>query len=194
MRKTLILIAAAILGLAGGLYLALGRDASAPATAVDIAALEALRDDSMAKLSFGAARGSEVEFTSAEGDPMTLAAYDGQVVVLNFWATWCAPCRVEMPHLSELQAELGGDDFQVVTVAMGQNARPAMERFLAEIGVDNLPLHTDPRQALGRDMGIMLLPATLILDRDGNEIARMQGEADWASDSAKAIVRALIDG
>lgn len=194
MQKALILIAAAILGLAGGLYLALGRDASAPQAQVDTAALETLRDETMAKLSFAPARGSDVAFTSEDGEPMTLDAYQGQYVLLNFWATWCAPCRTEMPHLSELQAELGGENFQVVTIATGQNPRPAMERFFTEIGVENLPLHTDPRQALSRDFGIFGLPVTVILGPNGEEIGRLQGDADWASDSAKAIIAALISG
>ena len=119
--------------------------------------------------------------------------YAGKHVVLNFWATWCAPCRHEMPHLSELQAELGGDSFEVVTVATGVNQRPAMERFLAEIGVDNLPKHTDGNSALARDMGVIGLPVTLILDPEGQEIARLIGDADWASDNAKDILTALIE-
>ena len=123
---------------------------------------------------------------------MTLADYEGQIVVLNFWATWCAPCRKEMPHLSALQDEMGGDDLQVVTVATGRNARPAMERFLAEIEVDNLPLHTDERQSLARSMGVLGLPATIILDREGRELGRMQGDADWSSQSAVAILTEII--
>ena len=115
------------------------------------------------------------------------------MVVLNFWATWCAPCRKEMPHLSALQDEMGGDDLQVVTVATGRNPRPAMERFFAEIGVENLPLHTDERQSLSRSMGVLGLPATIILDRDGRELGRMQGEADWSSLSATRILQAIID-
>jgi thiol-disulfide isomerase/thioredoxin len=114
--------------------------------------------------------------------------------VLNFWATWCAPCRKEMPQLSELQAELGGDAFEVVTIATGRNPPQAMQRFFEEIGVDNLPLHMDPKQALAREMAVMGLPITVILNPEGQEIARMRGDADWSSDSAKAIVSALIAG
>lgn len=95
--------------------------------------------------------------------------------------------------LSELQAELGGDDFDVVTVATGRNPLPAITAFFDEIGVDNLPLHRDPKQQLAREMGIFGLPITVILNRDGQEIARLQGDAHWNSDSAKAILRTLID-
>jgi thiol-disulfide isomerase/thioredoxin len=112
---------------------------------------------------------------------------------VNFWATWCAPCRAEMPHLSNLQTQLGSDDLSVVTIATGRNPRPAMERFFEEISVDNLPLHADPRSTLARNMGVLGLPITVILDRDGQEIARLQGDADWSSESAIAILTALRD-
>lgn len=162
----------------------------------DVPALEALREGDMRKLNFHGDPypPSTVAFTAENGEEMTLAAYGGQIVLVNFWATWCDPCRAEMPHLAALQDALGGDDFQVVTVATGRNPRPAMEAFFEDIGVDNLPLHADPRQALARNMGVLGLPASVILDRDGREIARLLGEADWSSDSARAILTALIDG
>jgi len=193
MKKPLILTAAAIIGLAGGLYFALGQGGSPAVAERDFTAFAEMREGDMLKLQFGADRGSDVVFTSEDGGDITLSEYAGKHVVLNFWATWCAPCRHEMPHLSELQAELGGDNFEVVTVATGVNQRPAMERFLAEIGVDNLPKHTDGNSALARDMGVIGLPVTLILDPEGQEIARLIGDADWASDNAKDILTALIE-
>ncbi len=157
--------------------------------------IAALREGDMRKLIVHSApvAGSDVPFTAEDGSEMTLAAYEGKYVVLNFWATWCAPCRKEMPMLSAMQAELGGDTFEVVTIATGRNPRPAMERFFAEIEVDNLPLHTDARQSLARSLGILGLPITLILNPEGQEIARLQGDADWSSDSAYAIIEALLD-
>ncbi|MFQ6551299.1 TlpA disulfide reductase family protein [Aestuariibius insulae] len=157
-------------------------------------ALEALKDGDMRKLVVHSepAAMPEATFTGEDGSEMTLAEYEGQVVLLNFWATWCAPCRKEMPHLSELQTELGGSDFQVVTVATGRNPPEGMVRFLEEIGVDNLPLHRDPRQKLARGAGVLGLPVTVLLDREGREIARLQGDANWASDSAKAMIGAVM--
>jgi thiol-disulfide isomerase/thioredoxin len=137
---------------------------------------------------------SDAPFATWDGGEARLSDYAGKHIVLNFWATWCAPCRKEMPQLSELQAELGGDAFEVVTIATGRNPPQAMQRFFEEIGVDNLPLHMDPKQALARDMAVMGLPITVILNPEGQEIARMRGDADWSSDSAKAIVSALIAG
>lgn len=131
-------------------------------------------------------------FTSEDGEPMTLDAFHGQVVVLNFWATWCPPCRKEMPDLDALNQSMGGDDFQVVTVATGRNSPAAMRRFFEETEIESLPLHNDPTMAMARDMSVLGLPVTVILDRAGQEIARMQGEADWNSDSARAVLQAMI--
>lgn len=166
----------------------------ANAALADMAAIEALRDGDMRKLTFHAAPvpAALTPFDDGTGVQVTLAVWRGQYVVLNFWATWCAPCRVEMPTLSALQSELGGDRFQVVTVAVGRNDPVAMDQFFAGIGVTNLPLFRDPTQALSRDMGVMGLPITVIIDPAGMEIARLQGDADWNSDSARAIIAALI--
>lgn len=161
----------------------------------DISSFEALREGDMRKLNFHSTPepAADAAFTAEDGSEMTLADYEGQITVVNFWATWCAPCRKEMPDLSDLQTQLGDDDFSVVTIATGRNPRPAMERFFAEIEVDNLPLHTDPRSALARNMGVLGLPITLILDRQGREMARLQGDAKWNSESAVAILTAIKD-
>jgi len=175
--------------------LALGANLGA-AAAADIAALEALREGDMRKLMFHAAPKPVplTEFERADGTPGTLADYRGRHVVLNFWATWCAPCRAEMPTLASLQAELGNEAFSVVTIATGRNPPPAMKKFFDEIGVTNLPLHRDPRSALAREIGVFGLPVTMILDPEGNELARLTGDADWNSASARALIRALIEG
>ncbi len=161
--------------------------------AADVALAESLREGTMKKLIFSDAKPvSEEVFTDTAGVEMTLADFQGKHVLVNFWATWCSPCRKEMPQLAELQEELGGETFEVVTIATGRNPLPAIDRFFEEIGVDNLPKYLDPRSKLARDAGVLGLPITLILDPEGMEIARMRGDAEWNSDSAKAIVRALI--
>ena len=181
------------LGRLTALYTALLLGASA--ALADNAAIVDLREGDMRKLIFHEAPVAvpEAAFESFGGEAMDLSPYDGKIVVLNFWATWCAPCRKEMPQLSELETEFGGDDFAVVTIATGRNPPEGMTRFFDEIGVDNLPLYRDPRQSMARSMGVLGLPVTVVIDRDGTEIARMQGDADWASHSAKAIVAALVE-
>lgn len=176
------------------LYMAMALGANA--AMADIATLEALRDGDMKKLNFLSAPAPvpETEYTRADGTIGTLADFQGRYVVLNFWATWCAPCRAEMPTLSNLQTEMGSEDFEVVTIATGRNAPTAMAKFFDEIGVDNLPLHTDPKSALARAMGVFGLPITIIIDPEGHEIARLQGDAHWDSESAKAIIAALVEG
>jgi thiol-disulfide isomerase/thioredoxin len=161
----------------------------------DTAALEALREGDMQKLTFHAEPKpvSETEFTLADGAGTgTLADYRGKYVLLNFWATWCAPCRKEMPMLAALQEEFGGETFEVVTLATGRNSPVGIQKFFDEIGVTNLPRHQDPKQAVARDMAVLGLPITVLIDPEGNEIARLQGDADWSSDSARAIIAALV--
>jgi len=171
------------------LYLSLAFGANA-----DTAVLEALRDGQMKKLQFHSepADTSTKAFLDADDSESSLAAYNGRIVVLNFWATWCAPCRKEMPSLSRLQAEFSPDQLAVVTLAIGRNTPTGIRKFFEEIGVDNLPHYRDKRQGVASDMGVLGLPVTVILDREGREIARLIGDAEWDTDSAKAIVTALI--
>ncbi len=168
----------------------------ANAAAADTASLEALREGDMKKLMFHAEPKpvAEAEFGHIDGTTHTLAEYRGKWVVLNFWATWCAPCRKEMPMLAALETDYGGDGFAVVTVATGRNSPIAIERFFDEIGVTNLPLFVDPDLNLARPLGVVGLPITVILDPEGQEVARMIGEATWDGESARAILTALISG
>ena len=94
--------------------------------------------------------------------------------------------------LSELQTQFGGDDFEVLTIATGRNSPAGITKFFADTGITNLPRHQDPKQKLASQMGIFGLPITVILDREGREVARLRGDADWASDSAKAVIAELI--
>lgn len=135
---------------------------------------------------------SALPFVLADDTEGALVDYAGQHVLLNFWATWCAPCREEMPSLQTLQDTLGGEAFQVVTLATGRNPPQAIRRFFDDEGITTLPQHRDINQQIAREMGIFGLPITVVLDPQGQEIARLRGDADWASPEAIAILEALI--
>ncbi|MEM8979417.1 MAG: TlpA disulfide reductase family protein [Pseudomonadota bacterium] len=170
-------------------------DTSAPGSTTAQTVAE-LRQGTMQKLQFHneAKPVSQTAFLGEDGDTLDMEAFEGKHVILNFWATWCAPCRKEMPMLSALQTEFGGPDFEIVTVSTGRGNPIALTKFFDEIGVSNLPEHRDPDQAFARDMGVLGLPITVMISPDGEEVARMQGDAHWDSPSAKAIVAAWVAG
>ncbi len=192
-KSALVYMALAACAIAAVAFVAL-RDPASQGTASNMSAAAALREGDMKKLNFHSDLRaiSEKPFVTTDGNKRALADYQGKVVLLNFWATWCAPCRKEMPMLAELQRQMGGDAFQVVTLATGRNPLPAMQKFFDEIGVDNLPLYRDPKQEIARDMSVLGLPATVLIDREGREIARMTGDADWSGASARAILEHVI--
>ncbi|MBD3664036.1 TlpA disulfide reductase family protein [Sulfitobacter aestuariivivens] len=159
-------------------------------------ALMDLRDGDMKKLVIHETPQSTTDASfqlEDDGGTATLADYQGKYVLVNFWATWCAPCRKEMPQINALQKEFGGDDFEVLTIATGRNSPTGIVKFFEEAGIDSLPRHQDPKQAVASQMGIFGLPITVILNPEGKEIARLRGDATWDSDSAKSIIKALID-
>jgi thiol-disulfide isomerase/thioredoxin len=172
------------------LYLAVATGANA----ADLDTLNALRDGDMKKLNFHAepVAVSDAVFTDRDGAEFTLADWQGKVVLLNFWATWCAPCRQEKPALDALQRELGGEDFEVIAIATGRNGLEDIERFNTDVGVTALETHLDPQSTLARAMTVPGLPVTVVVNREGAEIARLMGGADWTAPSARAIVERLI--
>jgi len=131
-------------------------------------------------------------FMAADGTPTTLADFSGKVVLLNIWATWCVPCREEMPALDKLKTKLGGKDFQVVAVNIDKGGPGKAATFLKETGATNLALYTDPSGKLFATLKAVGMPTTLIIDRQGREIARLVGPADWASPEAIKVIEAAI--
>lgn len=159
----------------------------------DVAAAEAVRAGEMQKLNFADPKAlPEFELVGMQDEARSLSEFQGKWTLVNFWATWCAPCRHEMPSLDALQGALGGEDFTVVTVATGRNAVPAITEFFAEAGVTRLPVLRDPKAQLARQMGVAGLPVTVILNPEGQEVGRLIGDADWNSADAQAVIAALI--
>ena len=138
----------------------------------------------------------DLAFQDASGKPLTLANWRGRTVLLNLWATWCVPCRKEMPALDALQQELGGSDFQVVAVKIDTRDPDKPKAFLKELGIDKLAYYADPTaktfqdlKAIGRAFG---MPTTLLVDRQGCEIGTIAGPAEWASDDAIKLIQAAL--
>jgi thiol-disulfide isomerase/thioredoxin len=135
-------------------------------------------------------------FNGPEGQQETLDAYKGRVVLLNLWATWCAPCRQEMPALDRLEAKLGGPDFQVVAVNIDTTRLDKPKAFLNDVGVKALPFYSDPKadvfyrlKQAGKVVG---LPTTILIDRNGCEIGILAGPALWDSPDGVALIEAAV--
>jgi thiol-disulfide isomerase/thioredoxin len=134
----------------------------------------------------------EITIVAGDGETKSLADWRGRVVLLNIWATWCVPCREEMPQLDTLQADLGGENFEVVAVNVDKGGGDKAKIFLEETGAAHLARYTDPSGRLFRKVRAVGMPTTLLIDRDGKEIGRLVGPADWGSEQAKMLIEAAI--
>lgn len=138
----------------------------------------------------------DLQFNSPDGEKMTLSDWQGKSLVFNLWATWCAPCRAEMPALSNLQTAFSGEDFEVVAVNIDTKGAERPLAFLDEINVSNLPLYADRTTSVFtnlKEKGLAFgMPTTLIVDKNGCLVAHLSGPAHWDSEDAKAFVTALI--
>jgi thiol-disulfide isomerase/thioredoxin len=133
-------------------------------------------------------------FTGADGKPRALADFQGKTVLLNLWATWCVPCRKEMPALDALQAKLGGERFEVVAVNIDTRNLDKPKTWLQEVGITRLGYYADPSakvfqdlKAIGKAFG---MPTTLLVDPEGCELGALAGPAEWASDDAVRLIEA----
>lgn len=136
----------------------------------------------------------KVSFVDAAGKERSLAEWKGKVVLLNLWATWCAPCRKEMPGIDRLKAELGSADFDVVAVSVDRTGIAGAKKFLEQIKVERLEVLSDPSARMSATLRAIGMPATLLIDREGREIGRLVGPAEWDSEEAKRLIRAAIAG
>jgi len=135
----------------------------------------------------------ELRFNDADGRAHTLAEFRGKMVLLNIWATWCEPCREEMPALDRLQAKLGGQRFQVVALSVDQQGLAIARRFYADVGIRALPLYIDPTARAAFTLDAAGLPVTLLVDPAGREIGRHLGPAKWDSPEVMEHVRRRVN-
>jgi thiol-disulfide isomerase/thioredoxin len=134
----------------------------------------------------------DLAFVDGNGAAKTLADWRGKIVLLNIWATWCVPCRDEMPALDKLETKLGGKDFEVVAINIDKGSPDKPASFLKEVGATHLALYIDPTGKLFSTVKTVGMPTTLVIDRNGKEIGRLIGPADWASPEALALIEAAI--
>jgi thiol-disulfide isomerase/thioredoxin len=135
---------------------------------------------------------AEITFVDEAGKERSLKDWQGRVVLLNLWATWCAPCRKEMPALDRLQKELGSDRFEVVALSVDRAGVAGSKKFLDQVKAESLKLYVDPTAKAGIALKAVGLPATLLLDREGREIGRLTGPAEWDSADAKRLIAAVL--
>ena len=164
-------------------------------SAADRATLKELRAGDMAKLVVHEKPRDRINetFRDLYGNPLTLADYSGKVVLLNIWATWCPPCRAEMPSLDRLAGAMAGEDFAVIPLSTDRAGVERVAQFYRDIQIENLDVMHDRSGKVARQAGVLGLPVTLILDRQGREIARILGDADWDSPDAQSILRRVIE-
>jgi thiol-disulfide isomerase/thioredoxin len=133
-----------------------------------------------------------IRFADAGGRQLSLRDFQDRVVLLDLWATWCAPCRNEMPALDRLQGELGGHGFAVVPVSIDGTGINAVEPFYRELGIERLGIYLDPLGRGTSGLDVPGLPTTLLVDRDGRLVARQEGGARWDSPEMVARIRRYL--
>ena len=134
----------------------------------------------------------DIAFQDGAGAPLHIGQWHGRVVLLNLWATWCAPCRKEMPTLAALQKRLGSKDFEVVAISIDRKGVAASAAFLKETGADGLGLYVEPSAKILDELQALGLPATVLIDREGKEVGRLLGPAEWSSPEAIALIKAVL--
>ncbi len=134
----------------------------------------------------------ELRFLNHKNRELTLEAFQGKVVLLNIWATWCVPCREEMPALDRLQAELGGPDFEVVALSIDRGPSSIIEEFYEELGLESLAIYHDPTGRASYKLNMPGIPATFLVDRKGKGLGQVIGPVEWDSPEITLEIEAII--
>ncbi len=133
-----------------------------------------------------------ISFVAADGSEHHLTEFLGHGMVVNLWATWCAPCVAEMPSLAALSKTLAPDDIAVLPLSSDRGGASAVEAFYKQHDITGLPVLLDPKGAAAHAWNARGIPTSLVIDRHGRERARLEGSADWSTPAAAALVRKLI--
>ncbi|WGS21088.1 MULTISPECIES: TlpA disulfide reductase family protein [unclassified Bradyrhizobium] len=133
-----------------------------------------------------------ISFNDAGGHTRSLADFSGKVLLVNIWATWCVPCRKEMPALDRLQATLGGAGFEVIPVSIDRGGMETIGKFYNEIGVHNLAMYSDSSGQVLHQVRALGLPTTLLVSRAGQEIGRIVGPAEWDAPEIAEFLKPYI--
>jgi thiol-disulfide isomerase/thioredoxin len=134
-----------------------------------------------------------LRFAAGSGAAVSLENFRGKVVLLNLWATWCSPCRDEMPTLDRLQAKLGGPEFDVLALSIDHAGIGAVKDFYQEIGLKHLAVYVDPSAQAMLSLNVLGIPITILVDREGRELARLHGVKRWDSAEMVEFLKGVID-
>jgi Thiol-disulfide isomerase and thioredoxins len=209
-RSLLVVLAAALIGF-GAVYVTLGRPDNVETTAARTSVSGSSAAETPRQLPRGPGANDlskghmaafvfkkepeplpDFKFFDGTGAERSLADWRGKVVLLNLWATWCAPCRKEMPALDRLQQALGSEHFEVVALSVDRGGAEVSRKFLNQIDVKALGLYVDPTTRATSQLKAVGLPVTILIDGDGREIGRLTGPAEWDSEDAKRLIRAVL--
>ncbi len=130
----------------------------------------------------------KLAFRAKDGSDRNFSDFSGKIVLVNFWATWCGPCIREMPSLLRLQKARGGEDFTVIGLSQDLRGWPIVTPFLKKHDLADLPVYVDQKTAISRALKIPGLPTSILLDREGRELGRLAGHAEWDSSEALALI------
>ncbi len=165
--------------------------ASAPARAADGPRLEGHME--VFQVAPGARPRPGITWKDGNGKTVSLKDFGGKIVLMNFWATWCAPCVRELPSIDRLAATLDGEEFEVVAINIDRGGKPVALKMLRRLKLNNLDLYLDRENTAVRRLGVRQMPTTYVFDRKGREVGKLEGAAEWDEPEAVALVRYFID-
>ena len=130
---------------------------------------------------------------NADGKTLSLANFEGKIVLLNFWATWCLPCIRELPSIERLQTKFSKNDFAVVAISLDRGGKRVANRLLKRLKLRKLVLYLDKENKSAKLLGVKFMPTTFIFDRKSRELGKLQGGVEWDSKEAVALIKYFIN-